>query len=65
MTEATADFLARLRDKTGPQKTVWCQHSSAGAPGPNDEHQVCIDIGAGFERDHPGEKWSCPCRCHR
>lgn len=64
MTNATADFLDRLRAKQGPRKTVWCQHGKALGLN-NDEHQVCLDMQGVHEREHGVGSWSCPCSCHR
>lgn len=63
MTEATAAFLDRLREKQGPRKTVWCQHGQA-LGFKNDEHQVCLDMQGRHEAEHGPGSWSCPCRCH-
>lgn len=64
MTEATREFIDRLREKQGPRKTVWCQHGKLPSY-PIDEHQTCIDIGGDYERQNPGKSWGCPCSCHR
>lgn len=59
MSPETIATLAKMKK----QKTVWCQHGKM--PGSNmDEHQVCLDVGYRYEKEHPGKKWSCPCSCH-